>query len=138
MNDTLYRKIFLLGGLWNIGMGVFGLVFYDFATRLLLGVQALNGNFYQVLFFKIFMLAVIIFGIGYCSIAKDLTRNRVVIWLGMAAKLLLFGIFTWCFIIGQATFLAFLTLSGDFLWAIVFFRFLQLTRKNVTVNNFIG
>ncbi len=138
MNYHFYKKAFFVGGLWNIGLGVFGLAFGTLATKLLLGDQALTGNFYQVLFFKVFMLAVVIFGVGYCSVAADLTKNRVVIWLGIIAKLILFAIFTWCFIIGQATFLAFSTLFGDFLWALLFFRFLQLTRDNVTVNHFIG
>ena len=53
MDQTFYKNVFFLGGLWNIGMGVFGLVFGNLATSMLLGNQALNGGFYQVLFFKI-------------------------------------------------------------------------------------
>jgi hypothetical protein len=46
---------------------------------------------------------------------KELSLNRGIVWLGMIAKLILFGIFSYCFIIGKATSVAFVVLFGDFI-----------------------
>jgi hypothetical protein len=84
------------------------------------------------------MLAVLLFGIGYYIVSKELTLNRAIVWLGMIAKIILFFIFAYYFIAGKATFVAFIVFFGDFIWAILFAMFLYQTRKEVKFSNLIG
>ena len=138
LGNVFHRKVFFWGALWNIGAALTGLIFYNFQFRLFFGPESLTDNFYQALAFKMSMLAVILFGIGYYIVSKELTLNRAIVWLGMIAKTVLFFIFTYYFIDGKTTFAAFIVFFGDFIWAILFAMFLYQTRKEVKFSNIIG
>lgn len=138
MSDTFFRKLFFWGALWNISAALTGLCFYNFQFSLFFGPESLIDNFYQVLAFKMSMLAILLFGIGYYIVSKELTLNRAIVWLGMIGKIVLFFIFTYYFIEGKATFVAFMVFFGDFIWAILFAIFLYQTREEVKFNNLIG
>ena len=138
LGNAFYRKMFFWGALWNIGAALTGLFFYNFQFSLFFGLESLTDNFYQALAFKMSMLAVLLFGIGYYIVSKELTLNRSIVWLGMIAKIILFFIFTYYFIAGKATFVAFIVFLGDFIWAILFAMFLYQTRKEVKFSNLIG
>jgi len=138
MSDTFFRKLFFWGALWNISAALTGLFFYNFQFSLFFGPESLIDNFYQVLAFKMSMLAILLFGIGYYIVSKELTLNRAIVWLGMIGKIVLFFIFTYYFIEGKATFVAFMVFFGDFIWAILFAMFLYQTREEVKFNNLIG
>ncbi|PKL38432.1 MAG: hypothetical protein CVV44_11130 [Spirochaetae bacterium HGW-Spirochaetae-1] len=138
LNSPLFKNIFTLGALWNWGVGLIGLVFTDFAIGLFFGAVAVTDNYFALLMFRIVMLAVIIFGIGYFMVSRSLYLNRGLVWLGLLSKMILFFMFTWYFILGMATIFAFLTVAGDLIWSLIFLAFLWQTRDSVDVNIFLG
>jgi hypothetical protein len=85
-------------------------------------------NLISALFYRLFLTAVIMFGIGYYIVSRNLTLNRAVVWLGLVSKLILFAVFTVLFFIDKATLLAFLALCGDAAWSLLFILFLWQTK----------
>ena len=138
MSNAFYTKLFSLGALWNVCIGLTGVVFYEFSVTLFFGSDAVAYNLISVMFYKLLMIAIIVFGVGYFIVSRDLALNRGIVWLGLVCKLILFFIFTYLFIGGRATLLAFLTLCGDFIWSLFFMLFLWQTKDGVRVNNIIG
>lgn len=87
--------------------------------------------FYKTLFYRIAIKAVLIFGIGYYMVSKQITANRGIVWLGALGKLSLFCEFTCFFISGKVTAMAFVLALGDIVWATLFLMFLFQTRDRV-------
>lgn len=138
INENFYKKLFFLGSLWNLSIGITGIFFYEFCVTMFFGKEAIAYNLLSVLFFKLMMTAIVMFGIGYYLVSRELTLNRGIVWLGLVSKLILFTVFAYYFIVGQATLFAFLTLCGDFTWSIFFIRFLVQSAAGVKVNNIVG
>ena len=138
MNDKLFTRIFFAAALWNFAASVPGLVSYEWQFKFFFGDEAYTGDFHQALLFKGFVLSILIFGVGYYAVSKDVRQNRVVVWLGAAGKILVFAYFTDAFLRGHATTHAWAVSIGDLLWTVAFFWFLYKTRTEVRVNNFLG
>jgi len=138
LSNDFYKKMFALGGFWNLGIGFTGLLFTDFAVGLFFEPGVNAETFLGSMMLKIVMLAVIIFGIGYLMVARSIEHNRGLVWLGILSKLILFCFFLWYFIMGKTAILGFLTLCGDFLWSVLFLLFLRQTSGDLEVNTFIG
>jgi hypothetical protein len=140
-----WKKMFFVGSLWNIGIGVTGLVFTDFILLMLFGrapvtdnLSALvNGtvpvadNLQVLIFFRFFMIAVILFGIGYYWVSRDLLANRAVIWLGLVAKLIIFFTFVYYYALGLSSGFSVLIVSGDFVFSMFFIAFLWKTKDGI-------
>ncbi len=131
IKDTFYSRMFALAGLWNVCIGLTGLVFADFSVALFFGRTAVTGDFLGGLSFRLFMVAIITFGIGYCLVSRDLGLNRGIVSLGLACKMILFVMFTYYYFTGRATIMAALTVAGDLAWSVLFMVFLFRTRDSV-------
>lgn len=138
LNDNFFIKAFFLASLWNIAISLTGIFFTDFSISLFFGSGAVTDDFIAKLFFRLFMLAVMIFGAGYFFVSRNLMLNRGIIWLGLFSKLCLFVIFVIYFIAGSATIMALLAVTGDFLWSLLFILFLYQTDAHVKINRVIG
>ncbi|KUG22690.1 hypothetical protein ASZ90_007525 [hydrocarbon metagenome] len=126
-----WQKMFFVGSLWNIGIGLIGLFFYDFSIKMFFGSQAVTSNLLALIFFRFFMLAVIIFGVGYYIVSRDLSGNRAVIWMGLTAKLIIFFTFVYYYVQQQATLFSVIACSGDFAFSILFILFLYQTKDGI-------
>lgn len=140
-----WQKMFFVGSLWNIGIGVTGILFTDFIIMMMFGKAPMtenlsafiNGtvpvmdNLQTLIFFRFFMIAVILFGTGYYWVSRDLLANRAVIWLGLVAKLIIFFTFAYYYALGQSTFFSVLILSGDFIFSSFFIVFLWKTKDGI-------
>lgn len=135
---VFFTKMFFLAGLWNLCIGLTGLFFTDFSVALFFGEGAVTSAFLAVVMFRLFMVAIMIFGLGYYLVSRELMLNRGIIWLGLISKIILFVIFIYFFFTGKATLIAALALSGDFLWSLLFLQFIYQTRSLVKINNIIG
>lgn len=138
MNDKRFARMFFAAALWNFAAGAPALVFYEQQFKLVFGEGGYTGDFHQALLFRSFALSILLFGVGYYAVSKDITQNRVIVWLGAAGKILVFAFFTDALLRGHATMTGWVVSSGDLLWALGFFWFLYRTRDEVRVNNFIG
>lgn len=140
-----WRKMFFVGSLWNIGIGVTSLLFTDFIIMMMFGKAPMtenlsafiNGtvpvmdNLQTLIFFRFFMIAAILFGTGYYWVSRDLLANRAVIWLGLVAKLMIFFTFAYYYALGQSSSFSILICSGDFIFSIFFAAFLWKTKDGI-------
>ncbi len=133
-----FSLMFLLGALWNVSIGITGCLFYRFSAVLFFGDSVVTEGLIAGLFFRLLMVAVLIFGVGYYLVSRELTLNRGIVWLGLASKLILFTVFTWLFLAGKTTIMAQLALTGDLVWSVFFARFLYLSRDTVRTGPFTG
>jgi hypothetical protein len=131
ISTGFWQKMFFVGALWNIGIGLSGLFFYDFSMKMLFGTQAVTDNLLALIFFRFFMIAVIIFGVGYYVVSRDLKANRAIVWLGLAAKLIIFFTFVYYYFLGQASWFSVFGCSGDFAFSILFMIFLYQTKEGI-------
>ena len=127
-NPGFWRWTFIAASAWNLCGCVLGMFCYEFSIDLLFGAAAGPESFRAELFFRLFVAAVGVFGLGYFMVAKKLEANRDIVWLGLIAKLLVFVTLFVCFIQGLVT-AWFLTIAiVDFLWSLIFIAFL-VSRK---------
>jgi hypothetical protein len=131
ISTDLWQKMFIVGALWNIGIGLTGLCFNNFAVTMFFGAQAVTDNLLALTFFRFFMLAVIIFGVGYYIVSRDLGANRAVVWMGLSAKLIIFFTFVYYYVLQQATLFSVIACSGDFAFSILFILFLYQTKDGI-------
>jgi hypothetical protein len=132
ISSGFWQKMFFIGALWNISIGLIGLCFYDYAIRMLFGSQAITDNLLTLIFFRFFMLAVIIFGVGYYVVSRNILANRAVVWMGLTAKLVIFFTFIYYYLRGQASWFSVFGSSGDFIFSIFFILFLYQTHKGAS------
>jgi hypothetical protein len=128
ISSGFWQKMFFIGAVWNVSIGFIGLCFYDFAIKMLFGPQAITDNLLALIFFRFFMLAVIIFGVGYYVVSRNLWANRAVVWMGLTAKLVIFFTFIYYYLLEQAGWFSVFGSSGDFVFSIFFILFLYQTR----------
>lgn len=77
------------------------------------------------MFTDLFMVLVLAFGWGYWKISRDPGRNRPLIELGILGKLLVVVVGYGYFLAGRITWPFAALVTGDLLWAYLFWRFLH-------------
>jgi hypothetical protein len=75
-----------------------------------------------------FWVSVALFGVGYLMVARDPIRNRAILWLAAPGKTYVAVLFAWHYWAGDVTVLAALGGLGDLAFALLFLRYLLLTR----------
>jgi hypothetical protein len=124
MTDKTYRRIFLVGALWNLmGTGLFFL-FWRQAFALF---QLAHPNY--LAFFQAWLALAFVFGIGYYYVYRDLYGNLNIVRLGIYGKTAFALIFIY-----HVIFSGFhpVFLSGafiDLIFVILYARFLAYARK---------
>jgi hypothetical protein len=136
-NETFWKRLFLVAALYTLSAAF---VSYACFPALVFTPQGLPFTHNPVFgtFFYTLVLAVVLFGIGYFTASRDLTRNRVMIWLGVVGKLGLAILVFRLYAAGFLTPLLPVGLAGDVVWAVLFFEFLRRTRGAVAVSNLVG
>jgi hypothetical protein len=128
MSDRFFRLIFVFGAVFNLLVGFTGIFFYEFSVELFFGSWALTDSLVAAVFFRLFMGAVIVFGVGYYLVSRDLSTNRGIVWLGASSKLLISSVLGGLAISGLASWTVILTIVPDSIFMVLFFVFLQGTR----------
>jgi len=137
-HDVLYKRMFQFAAIWNLVAGVSGIFFPEIQFRYFFGSLNFSNHFYLGVFYRLFMFAVVVFGIGYYIVSLDLTLNRGIVWLGGVAKIILFFVASYLYAIGKASVIIWTIFLGDFLWGAAFLTFLYHTRKFVKNNMILG
>jgi len=137
-SDRFYKNMFTMASLWNLSIGLTGLIFTEFSIKLFFGDTAYTGDFVAIVCFRIIMIAVFIFGTGYFIVSRDLMLNRGMVLTGLASKIFLFALFIVLYFTARATLIAALALTGDFLWSILFILFLIQTKSRVRAGFITG
>lgn len=89
----------------------------------LLGLQPIPTD---ILYTDLFAVLVLTFGVGYWWVGADPARNRVVLQMGICGKLLVVLVGYQHFLAGGTNLPFAALVTGDLLWALLFWRFLRL------------
>ena len=126
MSEKFYRRMFLVGALWNLLGGLFILV----ATPWVFGRAGLKVPS-PPLYYQAWIALFMTFGIGYYLVARDLFRNRDIAALGLVGKLAFSLVFIGNFLLfpGMVPRFFWIPVSGDLVFVVLFGMFLSFARK---------
>lgn len=127
MNEAFYKRMFLIGALWNLVGGAFIVAFTNWIFSLS-HLTPPSPPAYYYSWIALFMT----FGIGYYMIYRDMYANKNIVLLGAIGKLAF--AFTFIYYMatlpGQIPFLFIIPMVGDIIFAILFFMFLGFASKS--------
>lgn len=126
--SSYYKKLFFIGGLWNIVIAVpawIGMILVpEFAASLFgLAPPTILYPYHAMLWF------VVCFGVGYIIVSRDITKNHGIVVIGILAKSLYFIDCVITISLKQANVLLLLIGIGDLIFAGLFWEFLYTSRK---------
>jgi hypothetical protein len=126
MSETGYKRIFLIGALWNLVGGAF-IIFatgWIFSTA---GLTPPSPPLYYYAWIALFMT----FGIGYYLVYRDLYRNRDIALLGAIGKLAFAVVFLWNFgaYQGQIPRFFLIPVFGDLVFVALFIMYLRWVKQ---------
>ena len=117
-----YRYLFLIAALYNIlnsvifiGISIFGVELFP-----LFGVAVPPS----MVWLQLSLFLILIFGIGYIIVSRDLEKNRGLVLTGALSKLTFFMIALSYFILGDVNFLIVILGGIDLILVILFIDFL--------------
>lgn len=119
MTDTSWRLLFAAAALFNFGAGIPALL-APASVLAALGIAPLPHD----LFVRTTGWMIVLFGIGYWLVSRDLSRRELV-WLGALGKAGAFLLFAWAWGRGMLPLLPFALGVGDLLFAGAFVVFLR-------------
>jgi hypothetical protein len=122
MNHNRWSYMFLAAAAFNFLMGA--PIFFVPAWSY--GIAYIGDPIESTLrFWSDFGFAVIIIGIGYWFVSRDVTRNRGIVWLGIFAKLFDVVVLSYRYWIGVANPVVLFPAAIDFGFVILFVLFLR-------------
>ena len=118
-NETYYRRMFYIAALWNwIATGTF---LFGASLMSSMGISApIDGVGKQL-----FCMMVAVFGLGYYLVARDITRNRGIVILGIVGKLGVVVLIMGNVFAGSVQFSFAAPILVDALFVILFVQFLR-------------
>lgn len=132
LSDPTFSRIFQFAALFNLSFAIPGLLLPEFCSTLTYGqemVHSVFSNYYAYGFYNIFWGAVLVFGIGYWIVSRDVTKNRGIVWMAVMGKTVFFIFFAYSYFTKRATILALLGGTCDLIFTFVFLAFLWQTRN---------
>ncbi|MER3445383.1 MAG: hypothetical protein C4291_00460 [Candidatus Dadabacteria bacterium] len=126
MNESFYKRVFLIGALWNIVGGAFITLFavWIFSTANLTPPQ-------PPAYFHSWIALFVTFGIGYYMVYRDMYGNKNIVILGIIGKMAFAIIFIYNMITlrGQVPLFFLIPVIGDLIFAALFGMFLDFAKK---------
>ncbi len=126
MGEKFYKRMFLIGAIWNIAGGVIivALTGWVFSTA---NLDPPDPPAYYYSWIALF----VVFGIGYYMVYRNMYENKNIVILGIIGKLGFSVIFicNMIFFWGQIPSLFIIPIAGDLVFVILFWAFLSHARK---------
>lgn len=126
MSEGFYKRMFLIGALWNVLGGAFIVV----STGWIFSSSHLTSPEPPVYFYSWIALFVV-FGIGYYMVYRDMYGNKNIVILGMIGKLA-FAVICIASMItfrGQIPRFFLIPVVGDLMFVVFFWMFLNFARR---------
>ena len=131
-SDKVYSRMFLISAIWNLYFSITALLLPKLNLTLCYGEEVASGilnNFYSYMLYNFQGAAILVFGIGYYIVSRDVSKNHGIVVIGIIGKLFFFVYYTYMYFITRATIVPFLAVIGDFIFSILFAYFLVQKRK---------
>lgn len=133
ISNHTYSRIFLFGALFNLSFAIPGLLLPRFVATLAYGpdmVASVFSNYHSYSFYNIVWGAILIFGIGYYFVFRDVSKNRGIVWMAIIGKSVFFIFFTYSYFTDRASLLALLGGTCDLIFTLIFLLFLWQTKDD--------
>ena len=111
-----YMYMLIIGAIWNIIISLLIFLGSFFANP---GLNELGIVYYQM-----FSMVVLLLGIGYYLVGRDLDNNHAIISLGVIGKILVFVFMLIYYILGVVDAISLFIGIIDFIFGILFIEFL--------------
>ncbi len=124
MSNTFYTRFFQVAAAWNIIGAITVLLSLKTHFKLFYKVNLTNPHYLLWMYHYNFWLIVLMLGVGYYLVSRNLRENWAVVLFGVIGKL--FIGFTWLYIWWKhkATLLLVFGAVGDIIFALFFIHFL--------------
>jgi len=122
-----YKYLFLISAIWNFIIGLVFIVLSPLADSLvpMFGMEVPPS----LVFYHSFFGFVIVFGIGFYLVARDINKNHGIVVLGAIEKFYVFILFLIYFVLGYSNFLPILFVIVDLIFGCLFVEFLISFKK---------
>ena len=117
--QSYYRYLFVIGAIWNIVIAL-GFLFLPNVALNLFQLQVPTIS----VWFQLFFALVLVFGLGYYWVSRNLRKNHAVVGMGIIGKVLVFFILGYHWLTGGVSTLTAMAGVGDLVFAILFTEFL--------------
>ena len=126
MGENFYKRMFLIGTIWNLVGGVILVVLTDW----IFAIAGLEPPFPPAYYYSWIALFAT-FGIGYYMVYKNMYANKNIVILGIIGKLAFSIIFIYYMITltGQIPLFFIIPVIGDLVFVILFWMFLNFAKK---------
>jgi hypothetical protein len=126
MGEGFYKRMFLVGALWNVLGGVFIVV----ATPWVFSSAGLSPP-EPPLYYYAWIALFVAFGIGYYMVYRDMYGNKNIVILGIIGKLAFAAIFIHSVIAFKKQVPRFFVIpvAGDLVFAVLFWMFVSFARR---------
>ena len=124
-----WQALFRVTGWWNVLVGAGGLVAPRWGIELFYGADAVTNDLIANLAWGDFSVCVLLFGVGYFIVARDILQNHGIVVLGILGKAGVLVAFPLRFIEGQATPWILIPAAVDGTLALLFIIFLARRRR---------
>jgi hypothetical protein len=132
-SDRAYSRMFLVSAIWNLYLSLGSIFMPELSVKLGFGADAVPtilNNYYTYTFYNFMSASVLVFGIGYYIVSRDVNKNHGIVLIGIIGKLVFFVYYTIAYFTSHCTVLMFLAVLGDFIFSIMFIYFLVQKRKS--------
>ena len=125
MSETAYRRMFLIGAIWNVAGGAFIIA----ATGWIFRSAGLTEPF-PPLYYYAWIALFMTFGVGYYLVYRDMFRNRDIVLLGAIGKTAFAAVFLYDFAVysGAVPRFFLFPVIGDLIFVVLFVMFLRFAR----------
>ncbi len=128
--SVFYKKFFLFAAFWNVGAGLMGILSLSLNIKLFYNVNHYSGDHLFKLHYYNFWLFILIMGIGFYFVSKNVAHNYAMAIVGILGKTLAVGMWLYYYFTGKATYMVLIASAGDMLLVLVFIIYLRFTLKN--------
>jgi len=127
-NVNYYKNLFLIAGIWNLAAGLIcwlgSIIMPDFFFKMF--AMPLPSSLFP---FHAMFWFILVFGIGYIIVSRDITKNHGIITVGILGKILFFIDCIITLILKEANFMLAATGIVDLIFAVLFIKFLVKSKK---------
>ena len=127
-NANYYKILFLIAGIWNLGVAIPCWIGSVFMPDVFFNIFNMPSPA-SLLPFHAMFLFIIVFGIGYITVSRDITKNHGIILIGLLGKILFFIVCVIALSLNIANKMLLVTGIIDLIFAILFIEFLLKTKK---------
>ncbi|HEY6291666.1 MAG TPA: hypothetical protein VI455_08930 [Terriglobia bacterium] len=126
MGESFYKRMFLVGALWNVAGGAFIVA----ATSWIFSSAGLLPPSPPV-YYDAWIALLLTFGIGYFMVWKDMYGNKNIVILGIIGKLAFAAVFFYnlAAFSGQVPPLFLIPVIGDLVFVVLYWMFLSFAKR---------